>query len=767
MCRVRVCRLWIICAIIMACPWLMHGRRNYPITLDEGLTEPSTQSSDEDICEHHHRCEQGDRYNATVQAGYCHCDELCSLYRDCCRGADPIDGDPYNVSEYIQVSSCKAVGSMAIHVVNSCPVNYHEEHVLEFCENDIMDEDDFLLHTPVSETQFGIVFKNIFCALCHGYDTDDIRYWILELECHFPPENRIFSNQTANESETSGEPVTTFGPNYTDMNSTNSTVEEITGMAETCTKLSVTPNDVPSPRYCFNTDDSCPATWNDTFTDDMCINGPKAVVYNGETRMAYRNRHCAECDGVSMSSVVCELSPLPADIFAETSIRHPKEESSRRPGSDFISISILLDFNRQALTIRDRLIIRSRDCGKGTIYDLIANKCRMLSCHIGLVLRKGRCVPGPSDVNITLPNGSNCTLVNINDKGHYIFENGSLLLNTTGRIYDKGRYIYINDSLHLCKKEFISDALSFYGTYDIDLIQGMVSFIGQVLSILGLMTLILIYFCFSPLRTLPGKCLLCLASSLALAQTAFIAGMFAKEFDILCKSLAIFTHFTYLVSFCWMNVMAFDVWNTFRYKFSVAGPSQKKFYCYAGYCFSVPLFIVMISVIIDNIDTELSKPRYGKRFCWIGQKSALFYYFALPAGILLICNFAFFVMSVYHIFNSSGKETVTKRRHCKRKRLILYAKLSTIMGLTWVFGYMGALTGSSVMWYLCIIFNSLQGLFICIAFLCNSKVRALMASRFDSSRFRTSVLSTSLSKSFSKQKSTSSSDKQCKKTTFL
>ena len=101
--------------------------------------------------------------------------------------------------------------------------------------------------------------------------------------------------------------------------------------------------------------------------------------------------------------------------------------------------------------------------------------------------------------------------------------------------------------------------LSFYGTYDIDVVQGMVLCVGEILSILGLVILILIYSCFPPRRTLPGQCFLCLASSLALAKIAFVAGMFTTEFDILCKSLAIFTHFSFLGSFCWMNVMAFDV----------------------------------------------------------------------------------------------------------------------------------------------------------------------------------------------------------------
>ena len=442
-----------------------------------------------------------------------------------------------------------------------------------------------------------------------------------------------------------------------------------------------------------------------------------------------------------------------------------KGERPRLPS--FKPISVLLDFNSQALTIRDRLVKSTRNCGKGAIYDIINKKCRIISCRTGLVLQEGKCVVNVPDLNKALANGSQCPLVELHETDYYIFPNGSLMLNQTHRIYDKRSYIQTNDTLQICATDFVEDTLSFYGAYDQDVVQGMVSFIGQALSILGLVILIFIYSCFPPLQTLPGQCLLSLALSLAFAQTAFVAGMFATEFHILCKSLAIFTHFAFLVSFCWMNAMAFDIWNTFRCKFSVATSSRKKLISYTGYCLSVPSVIVVYAVINDNIETNLSKPRYGKHFCWIGQKSALFYYFALPVAILLMFNFAFFIMSIYHILNSSGNETVTRRRHSRRKRLILYAKLSTIMGLTWVFGYVGAVTGSSVIWYFFSVFNSLQGLFICIAFLCNSKVRKLLNARLEKSRSRTSVLSTTLSKTFSKQRSNSSSEKQSAKLYFF
>lgn len=48
----------------------------------------------------------------------------------------------------------------------------------------------------------------------------------------------------------------------------------------------------------------------------------------------------------------------------------------------------------------------------------------------------------------------------------------------------------------------------------------------------------------------------------------------------------------------------------------------------------------------------------------------------------------------------------------------LYARLSTIMGLTWLTGLLASLVDAQPLWYLFVVLNSLQGLFIFIAFGC-------------------------------------------------
>lgn len=71
----------------------------------------------------------------------------------------------------------------------------------------------------------------------------------------------------------------------------------------------------------------------------------------------------------------------------------------------------------------------------------------------------------------------------------------------------------------------------------------------------------------------------------------------------------------------------------------------------------------------------------------------------------------------------------------------LYCRLSTIMGLTWLTGLMASMVDQSdVLWYLFVILNTLQGLFIFIAFGCKQSKLANLAILIDYLRFKTKLL---------------------------
>ena len=47
------------------------------------------------------------------------------------------------------------------------------------------------------------------------------------------------------------------------------------------------------------------------------------------------------------------------------------------------------------------------------------------------------------------------------------------------------------------------------------------------------------------------------------------------------------------------------------------------------------------------------------------------------------------------------------------------------MGFTWIFGYIAAFTNNEVVWYIYVILNSLQGVFIFIVFMCKREIASL------------------------------------------
>lgn len=57
-----------------------------------------------------------------------------------------------------------------------------------------------------------------------------------------------------------------------------------------------------------------------------------------------------------------------------------------------------------------------------------------------------------------------------------------------------------------------------------------------------------------------------------------------------------------------------------------------------------------------------------------------------------------------------------------RRNFRLYWRLSLIMGLSWIFGLIASYIENEYLWYSFIFLNTLQGLFIFIAFCCNAKV---------------------------------------------
>lgn len=89
---------------------------------------------------------------------------------------------------------------------------------------------------------------------------------------------------------------------------------------------------------------------------------------------------------------------------------------------------------------------------------------------------------------------------------------------------------------------------------------GWLSTIAIGLSIIFMIATLITYALFKELRNIPGWNIINLTLALLLAQMFFFMGSFIKQTPVVCFAVAIITHYGFLASFCWMNVIALDLY---------------------------------------------------------------------------------------------------------------------------------------------------------------------------------------------------------------
>ena len=92
-------------------------------------------------------------------------------------------------------------------------------------------------------------------------------------------------------------------------------------------------------------------------------------------------------------------------------------------------------------------------------------------------------------------------------------------------------------------------------------------------------------------------------------------------------------------------------------------------------------------------------------------------------GILLLLNLLLYCLVIKGLAITSKSTALVRQNNDGNKRLFLiYVKLTTIMGFTWIFGFAATFADLPVLWYIFVVLNTLQGLFICLAFVFTKNV---------------------------------------------
>ncbi|XP_064292383.1 G-protein coupled receptor Mth2-like isoform X3 [Plodia interpunctella] len=158
-----------------------------------------------------------------------------------------------------------------------------------------------------------------------------------------------------------------------------------------------------------------------------------------------------------------------------------------------------------------------------------------------------------------------------------------------------------------------------------------------------------------------------------------------------------------------------------------------KFCMYCMYGFGVPLGMTILMGVINSLDLRhipwFVTPNIPESGCFLSGGQKLVYLY-VPLLIMNLFNWIFFVMTALNIWrlnrdsailNSSAAAT-TAAYLSQRQRLMVYLKLSILMGLNWVLEVVSSFKPQLRVWYITDTYNMLIGLSIFLIFVCKKKI---------------------------------------------
>ncbi|XP_014781525.1 G-protein coupled receptor Mth2 [Octopus bimaculoides] len=576
----------------------------------------------------------------------CSCRQDCNLFNECC--IDMINNTNFDHKYHPYPSiyySCRYVDYFhySVYQFDRCPLNHDVMEYVNSCENP--DSNDQLQNTLAFGKTSKILYRNLYCALCHG------EKFIL---CNILYQCDLRSN-------VSFENIS----NYVEDGSCFATVkppsEDLKKYIYSCTE------------YVAN----CDQDNNNTKQRIKCESKPMALVYSGNS--VFRNIHCATCNGLDEIVDYCAF-----EDFSFGAQSTP-------------SLTILFNYHTNSLVINDNRhnrnsVMQFTSCPKHAVYDMNTKECRQVIYHPQL----------------------NCTTTTLNESEYHITSDGLLYINNTQRLLNQSEFSQDSQGIiSICVKNSTT-VIPKYSTAE-----RYITYVGLIISIPALAITIIVYLCIPDLRTLPGKLLVSLLSALFVAELLFLISSQVTTFTVLCTSLAIIMHYSFLATFFWMNVMSFDAWHTFSglTQLRSKGKGTKRFVLYSLYAWTCPLVIVTVSLIFEYIPGNHGlSPDYGNGICWITNGKSLLWLFAIPVIIILCLNILAFILTARGLHLAKKLSSKYLSKHNKTLSFI-YIKLSFIMGLTWIFAFLYTFTKIEEFSLLFCILNSFIGLFICLSFL--------------------------------------------------
>lgn len=257
-------------------------------------------------------------------------------------------------------------------------------------------------------------------------------------------------------------------------------------------------------------------------------------------------------------------------------------------------------------------------------------------------------------------------------------------------------------------------------------------FILSLISAIFLLITLTVYLILPELREIQDKAMMSAVTALAVSYIILcIQNMkeYGNDEMVLCVVLAFVLYYAFLSAFCWLNVVAFNIWRVVWFKnFVLSDKVLFPIYCVFGWF--VPTSFLIAALTTHYLQGPHLKPHFGEHRCWFNGTSEIWAFFYGPIAFLLALNVIYLSLTSWRLWHEYREYNGNKLR-ALRFKCLLYVKLMLVMGITWIFEILSFAAGSDHWyWIPTDVLNTLQGFIIFVLLVVTRKrVRILLAKK--------------------------------------
>ncbi len=252
-------------------------------------------------------------------------------------------------------------------------------------------------------------------------------------------------------------------------------------------------------------------------------------------------------------------------------------------------------------------------------------------------------------------------------------------------------------------------------------------------SLLFLLLTLLVYTFLKALHTVPGLNLILLTSSLFVAQVVYLFGAGTVATPTICTVIGVVIHYFWLVSFAWMNICCVHMYRVFTNLFSALDFADDKICVmlkYSAFAYGIPGLIVGTTLLTTFIMSDYKSIAYGGEYlCFVAHGLVSILSFGIPAGLTVLTNSALLLITTVYVRRTANVNYVGKT---EASDISKFFKLSTITGVSWLFGFLGYFLQRVELMYVFTVLTAGQGVFIFLAFVASRRILKMLRQTFQS-----------------------------------